>query len=221
MDLLLKPLRPSENSVSSFSLPFSSHSTPLKDAPPTKVRLSRTLSDVPSAESETSDPGSPLSPQRVSSSDHSVFSPVPSQGPADPQSTEPPFLNGKHEAEEEESFYHSFQSNAGGDSETQNEGDAAALEENPHLNGGGGDSACGTVFDSRGAESRDREALEEAGRCPPLVFDIPEESPLIPMTLYLHRVKGLVLALLVEPHFSRDTDSMEEVVRSSPDNTFH
>ncbi len=42
-----------------------------------------------------------------------------------------------------------------------------------------------------------------------------EESPLIPMTLYLHRVNGLVLALLVERRFLSDTASMEEVVRNN------
>lgn len=169
---------------------------------------------MPSSESEPSDPGSPQSLQKVSfspqSSDCSVFSPGPSQCAADPQS---PFSNGKHKAEEEESYYHSFHSNAGGDSQTHNEGDATVFEENSHLNGG---EASGTVFDSRGAESCDGKVLEEAGS--PLVagaFDSPEESPLIPMTLYLHRVTGLVLVLLVEPHFLSDTASMEEVVRSS------
>lgn len=160
-----------------------------------------------STESETSDPGSPLSTWKASLSDHPVFSPVPSQDPADPESTRPLFLNGQHEAEEDESYYHSFQSNTGADGLTQNEGDAVALAENRHLNSGGGDLACVVASDSRGAESRDGD--------PPPVFDIPEESPLIPMTLYLHRVKGLVLALLVEPLFSSDTASMEEVVSSS------
>lgn len=170
---------------------------------------------MPSSESEPSDPGSPQSTQKVSfspqSSDGYVFSPGPSQDAIDPQS---PFSNGKHEAEEEESYYHSFHSNAGGDSQTHNEGEAAVFEENSHLNSG--DAASGSVFDCRGAESCDRKVLEEAG--PPLVagaFDSPEESPLIPMTLYLHRVTGLVLVLLVEPHFLSDTASMEEVVRSS------
>lgn len=124
----------------------------------------------------------------------------------------------------EESHYHSFHSNGG-------EGDSSVLGENSNLNGGGGgdkgDAACGTVFDFRGAEeSRDDKVLEEASRGdsgseipdpPPCsgAFDSPDECPLIPMTLYLHRVKGLVLALLVEPHFLSDTASMEEVVRSN------
>lgn len=155
-----------------------------------------------STESETSDPGSPLSPWKASLSDHPVFSPVLSQDPADPESPRPLFPNGRHEAEEDESYYHSFQSNAGADGPTQHEGDAAAAEENRHLNSGGGDLACGAA-----SESRDRD--------PPPVFDIPEDSPLVPMTLYLHRVQGLVLALLVEPHFSSDTASMEEVVSIS------
>lgn len=177
-----------------------------------------------STESDPSDPGSSQSPQKVS--DNSVFSPVPRQSGADP--LEPPLSNGKHEAEEEallESCYHSFHSNGGADSQILKDGDASGFEENSHLNGGGGE----TVFDFTGpepGEDRSHQVLGEASRAgcgrtqgheaespdPPLN---PEEGPLVPMTLYMHRVKGLVLALLVEPHFLTDTASMEEVVRNS------
>lgn len=238
-------------------LPPSSHSTPHKDTPPTKTRLSRTLSDTPSSESEPSDPGSSQCPQKVSFSPHlsdGSCSPVSAQstaGPLNPppQSLEPPLSNGKHshEAEEEaleESFYHSFLSNGGAGSQIHDEGDTSVLEEDSSLTGdaggGGGDggAACGTVFGFGAAESGDEESHEDKvlgepsrGGCggaqghkakmrdaPPSSGALadPEESPLIPMTLYLHRVKGLVLALLVEPHFLSDTASMEEVVRNNP-----
>lgn len=148
------------------------------------------------------------------------------------------------EAEEEaleESYYYSFHSNEGGVSQLHNEGDSSLFEGNSYLNGGGGgggggdgDAACGAVFDFRGAEESHHDTVftKEASRggCesvqgrqaeipdPPPgsgASDSPEECPLVPMMLYLHRVKGLVLALLVEPHFLSDTASMEEVVRNN------
>uniref|UniRef100_A0A673YKS6 HPS4 biogenesis of lysosomal organelles complex 3 subunit 2 n=1 Tax=Salmo trutta TaxID=8032 RepID=A0A673YKS6_SALTR len=41
------------------------------------------------------------------------------------------------------------------------------------------------------------------------------EAPLLPMSLYQHRVRGLVLALLVEPDFHSNTAATEEVYHSS------
>ncbi|KAM6931424.1 BLOC-3 complex member HPS4 [Xenentodon cancila] len=225
---------------------YSSHSTPHKDAPPKRTRLSRTLSDTPSTESEPAHPNSPQAAQKLfhspcfSASGNSAFSPAPSQSATDspissPWSPRPPVINRRNsdETEEEvpeESYYHSFHSNG--------DGDSSQVGEKAFLNGGDGDgdAACGTAFDFRGAHSGDEQTHDdkmlvgdsgvscgsfkgqttELRHPPPVscVFDS-LDGPLIPMTLYMHRVNGLVLALLVEPHFMSDTASVEEVYHCS------
>lgn len=163
---------------------------PVGEAQPQRPRLSRTLSDTPSTESGPSDPAT------FDLSDNSVR-PVGPRGASDlPSCQSQLFPNGRQEAEETEP---PFPSSRRPRSEAQGGAAAAA----PQLNGAGQDTEAGSC-DGKGAGSGAR----------PLgcgIFD-GHQSGLVPMTLYLHRVDGLVLALLVEPRFLDDPASMEEVV---------
>lgn len=174
------------------AFPCSSRACQGGDAQPRRSRLSRTLSDVPSTEWEPSDPG-PAQKATFDLSDNSVGSHGASNLPGSQSEL---FSNGDQEVEEEAPQLHSCGgdgSEAQGGEQTGNAA-AAAFQLN-----GGGDPEAGSC---------DRKEARGSGG---------SHSPeLIPMSLYLHRVKGLVLALLVEPHFLDDPASMEEVVSAPP-----
>lgn len=164
----------------------------------------------------------------MSESDDSLFSPASSQS-ADSLNPSPPTLrrplsNGRNSYEteqevQEESCRAHFQ-NKEDEVRQTGQGESAVFEAGSSVNGDG-DAA-------RGNERARDKVVGESGACrkaeghktetrhpPPLTFDGLEESPLIPMTLYMHRVNGLVLALLVQPRFTSDSESMKEVVRKT------
>ncbi|XP_061529022.1 Hermansky-Pudlak syndrome 4 protein isoform X1 [Phycodurus eques] len=194
-----------------------SHSTPIKASSIHKT-LTRMPSDTASSESLPSDPPSiqnGTSSPRLSALDNSVFGPVPLQSSTHPLYPRP---NGEasHNAEEEvlqSSNYDSFDSSGG-------ERGSSEHNTSSHLNGGDGGACSGTEFDSGKTELCD-ESHHRIFESPNLGVTEnktapvhPDDTALVPMALYLHRVKGLVLALLVEPHFLCDQGAMEEVYHS-------
>uniref|UniRef100_A0A6Q2WYH2 CCZ1/INTU/HSP4 first Longin domain-containing protein n=1 Tax=Esox lucius TaxID=8010 RepID=A0A6Q2WYH2_ESOLU len=79
---------------------------------------------------------------------------------------------------------------------------------------GCGRRRTGIVADEKEGH-RGKVQLADTGDVPPAPCENSSGPPLTTMTLYQHRVRGLVLALLVEPHFHNDTAAVEEVYHSS------
>ncbi|XP_018587025.1 BLOC-3 complex member HPS4 isoform X5 [Scleropages formosus] len=68
---------------------------------------------------------------------------------------------------------------------------------------------------SRGGAERMRQEPMDSERPQDDWREAKEERPVVEMALYRHRVRGLVLALLVEPQFHNDATALEEVYHSS------
>ncbi|XP_061907672.1 Hermansky-Pudlak syndrome 4 protein [Entelurus aequoreus] len=162
------------------------HSTPIKEPLLRPSPLSRTSSDTSECPHKASlSPGS-------SASDDSVFGQLTSQTGADP--LRPPLSHRDISGPAEEEVVGGSRSSG----QLSEDGTGAHAAQAFHT---GGTEFC---------NEEPRDGVWEAARESTLADD----SPLIPMTLYLHRVKGLVLALLVEPHFLCDKAAMEEVHHS-------
>lgn len=68
-----------------------------------------------------------------------------------------------------------------------------------------------TNTDDKFQRDTEEEARPKNGSLP---HETLADTSLVPTILYQHRVRGLVLALLVEPEFNTDPTAREEVVRS-------
>ena len=127
-----------------------------------------------------------------------------------------PRRGGQEEEDEEDgplekSRYYSFHSPDGNTSQTEFQGEAppptdASPLGNPPPAGRRAPEREGYPEGRAGSGGSGGDILPGAGF---------KDRTVVPMTLYQHRVKGLLLALLVEPPLQRDTEAMEEVVSGS------
>uniref|UniRef100_A0A8C1W0I4 HPS4 biogenesis of lysosomal organelles complex 3 subunit 2 n=1 Tax=Cyprinus carpio TaxID=7962 RepID=A0A8C1W0I4_CYPCA len=161
---------------------------------PSKSRfLSRTLSDTPTTDTDSSSLDTMPSSPRSSLSDEPYFSPIPSRVNTPLHSN----LMNQSEYFTPDSYDHG----------TLNGTNLCAVKE----------SLAGLNIkqdtDSKQVEGRLKEKYEP--RNTPSPHETLPDTSLVPSVLYQHRVRGLVLALLVEPEFNTDPTAREEVHHSS------
>uniref|UniRef100_A0A9J8B637 Hermansky-Pudlak syndrome 4 protein n=1 Tax=Cyprinus carpio carpio TaxID=630221 RepID=A0A9J8B637_CYPCA len=184
---------------------------------PSRSRLlSRTLSDTPTTDTDSSMPSSP----RSSLSDELCFSPSPSRVNTPIHSN----LMNQSEYFTPDSHVHStsngtnlcaVEEHLAGLNINQIKSEENKLDANNHVTNknGNGETEEEAKTKSKQINRKLKEKNEPTNT--PSPHETLEDTSLVPLVLYQHRVKGLVLALLVEPEFITDHSAREEVHHSS------